>query len=746
MDEVLSVQNLSKYYTSARSVVVGLNQINLSFSKGEFVAITGESGSGKSTLAHVLGGILSYESGELLFNGNPTSHYDGADWERYRRDCVSFISQNYGILPGSTVMGNVASALRLSGFSREAAHRKAEVILHKVDLWEFRSRRAAKLSSGQKQRLSIARALAKPAPILISDEPTGNLDPENSAKVISLLAEAAKDRLVILITHEFSEVEDKATRHICLHDGRVTLDSNLREPSKPSESSEPSLAKNHRGLSFYVAGLQLRSRPVWSFLMLLFFTLTVFAVFSFAGTFISSLDDTPTRLYDDSAFPNGNDRRIVVCKPDGSDMTAEDEAVLLGINFVEALERYGYLADIRYAYKEGTDFQRRYSIENIGSGPEAVYQQVSSVTFTPSKMSFARTVPRFSDNRNFLSSGRLPENAYEVVAAGDDSLLGQTLPVYFQDGKNWSRSAYIYFEVTVVGVTDYGSGLYFHDDVGKVFLANTLTNNSRFYMPSKDLTGNEARMEKSLYMDLENAYGGPFSLDLFCLDNTEDLNYRYGVSLDFVGYHLSTINRVFEVSQENFSKLTFSGNGDQISLTIEDYAYTDRVLDKIYDLGYAAVSPYREGSTVQDPALEEQRIQTLRICIIALIVVVVLQIVVLRAMFSFETESYRLLSNIGLNFKTAGLSVFLQVLLFTAVGQILGFSAILICGEFGLESVGRLLRYLPTSYRVFLSIIHLAACLLTAFWTVNALKRNVYPNSASAPDLDWSVLEEGVKP
>ncbi len=113
--EVLKLENLSKYYTSANSVVMGLTGINLSFRVGEFVAVTGESGSGKSTLAHVLGGILPYESGELYIYGQPTSHYDSSDWERYRRDLISFISQNYGILPGNTVIENVERIRKTRG-------------------------------------------------------------------------------------------------------------------------------------------------------------------------------------------------------------------------------------------------------------------------------------------------------------------------------------------------------------------------------------------------------------------------------------------------------------------------------------------------------------------------------------------------------------------------------------------------------------------------------------------------------
>ena len=221
--EVLRLENVSKYYTSKSGVVMGLSSINLSFKVGEFVAITGESGSGKSTMAHILGGIIPYESGEMYIYGTPTSHYGSSDWEHYRRDYVSFISQNYGILVGNTVLENVESALRFGGMEKEETRKRALEILEEVDLLEFRTRKAGKLSSGQKQRLSIARALAKPSKVLIADEPTGNLDRENSEKVIKLLHKASKDRLVILITHEFSEAEDYATRRIILSDAVVVI-------------------------------------------------------------------------------------------------------------------------------------------------------------------------------------------------------------------------------------------------------------------------------------------------------------------------------------------------------------------------------------------------------------------------------------------------------------------------------------------------------------------------------------------
>ena len=728
---LLTLQNLYKYYTGPQSVVVGLNGLNLSFEAGEFVAVTGESGSGKSTLAHVLGGILPYEGGELLLNGQPTSHYDGQDWERYRLEQISFISQSYGILPGSTVLSNVVSALRLTGMEAREARREAEVILRKVELWELKNRRAARLSSGQKQRLSIARALAKPAPILLADEPTGNLDAENSTKIIALLAEAAKERLVILITHEFSEAEDYVTRHIVLQDGKVAADTSLRPA--PAQVSLPTKSGKHRRLGFYVAGLQLRSRPVWTAMMLCFFALTAFAVFAFLGSFIVALDDTSTRIYDNTAFRNGDQRRIVVVREDGADMEQADLDALLALDYVESAERFGYVKDYYCAWRKDVDYRNDISLHNVG-GLDIIWQQVQSVTFTNTAV-FMQTVPVFADeNTEFLTAGRLPEHMTEVVAAGDESLIGQTIPVYIQDRKNWAQIYYIYIEATVVGVTDYGTGLYFHDDMGSVLSALSIAGFA--YGPAADLEEGQIRMERTTYYDYYVVISGMEFPDYVPSFGLGALNHS-GATLDasVVGYHLSNLKGYFELSQADFERLKFKGWGDQISLTITDYAYTDRVLEAIREAGYIGLSPFRESSTEQDPELAEQRMQTLRICLLALLAILILQVVVLRAMFGMETESYRLLSNIGLNCKTAKASVFWQMLLFAAAGQLLGFGALSLCASLGVERIVSIQRYLPPAYVALLSGVHLLACLLTALWMMRSLRRQVYPFAASEPDL-----------
>lgn len=810
---LLHLQEISKYYVNGQNVTTGLTKVSLKLFRGEFVAITGESGSGKSTLAHILGGILPYEDGELLFDGAPTSHYDSADWEHYRRDNIAFISQNYGILPGATVEDNVISALRLSGMSKHRCRTKARGILRKVELWEMRGRRAAKLSSGQKQRLAIARALAKPCPILIADEPTGNLDPENSEKVIKLLSQAAADRLVILITHEFHEAADYATRHIALQDGRISMDAQLNGAVSPAEadtilgtaaaavsgmetrqtragvrSAYQTTGSTHRPaklnvkkLASYTAGLQLRSRPVWCVIVLLFFALTAFAVFAFLGTFIVALDDTSTRTYETDAFLNGAKDRIVAVRKDAEPMTDEDYEVILSLKYVEQLERYGYIADSCYAYRQDVDYELHYGMHNYGSATDPLYIEMETVTFKLSEQ-YIQTVPLFSDDSEFLTDGQLPENFYEVVAVGDSRLIGDELTVYLWDLRRWGSIDYIKLDVTIVGVTDSGSGLYFHEDVGKVMTLNYLgvqdtlipiyedipsevtvteyrdASSKALYgskaapfmvvcEPTEDsvmrpIADNEVLISSDTYIKQLSGAGTVYVGDTEVTDPLVILQYTWysstltGVSI--MGLHDSTLDSVIGVSPDFFRDFVDNidlSTTDQVSLRITDYSYTDRVIAALEKAGYYALSPYVHGSTTIDEELAAERMQTLIVCLGALIAVAALQLIVLKALFAMENDAYRILSNIGLTYQTAGSSVLLQVLLFTVLGQLIGFAAILTCSAAEVSRIVNLTKYLTFGWWLLLSLIHLAVSLLAALQIIKGLKKHVYPLSARKSDL-----------
>ena len=220
---LLELKDIGKIYVSNNNVAVGIRGVNLSFDSGEFVAITGKSGSGKSTLLNVISGMDTYEEGELYIEGNPTSHYIQSDWEEYRQKYISFIFQDYNIIDNFTVLQNVELAL-MNTYDPIERRRKALELLNRVGLSKAIHQKGSKLSGGQKQRTVIARALAKDSPIILADEPTGNLDSETSKEIIDLLYEVSRDKLVIVVTHNFEQVEMYATRHIRIYDGAVESD------------------------------------------------------------------------------------------------------------------------------------------------------------------------------------------------------------------------------------------------------------------------------------------------------------------------------------------------------------------------------------------------------------------------------------------------------------------------------------------------------------------------------------------
>ncbi len=286
---LLSLKNVGKIYVSEGNVAVGIRGVNLSFDRGEFVAITGKSGSGKSTLLNVISGMDSYEEGELLIEGEPTSHYLQPEWETYREEYISFIFQDYNIIESFTVLENVELALLHIENKRERRARAMELI-RRVGLASHARHKGSRLSGGQKQRTVIARALAKDSPILLADEPTGNLDSTTSREIVELLHEVAKDKLLIVVTHSFDEVAEFATRQIRIFDGAVEFDHTLRPAATPTEeeaASEPpkSGSRFRRDLKngISLGGSIFRARPRLSaFLcfLLLFTTLGVFGVTS----------------------------------------------------------------------------------------------------------------------------------------------------------------------------------------------------------------------------------------------------------------------------------------------------------------------------------------------------------------------------------------------------------------------------------------------------------------------------------
>lgn len=236
---MLELKNINKSYKTGNFVQHALKNVNLSFRKNEFVAILGPSGSGKTTLLNIIGGLDRYDSGDLIINGKSTKKFKATEWDSYRNNCVGFIFQSYNLISHISVLENVEMALTLSGYKRKNKKEKALEALEKVGLKDHAYKKPNQLSGGQMQRVAIARSLVNDPNIILADEPTGALDSATSVQIMNLIKEIAKDKLVIMVTHNPELAKDYANRIIEFKDGEILSDSN------PINSEEENLGKVH---------------------------------------------------------------------------------------------------------------------------------------------------------------------------------------------------------------------------------------------------------------------------------------------------------------------------------------------------------------------------------------------------------------------------------------------------------------------------------------------------------------------
>ncbi|MDO4532155.1 MAG: ATP-binding cassette domain-containing protein [Coriobacteriia bacterium] len=229
---MIEIKDLRKSYRTGSFVNHALDGVSITFRDNEFVAVLGPSGSGKTTLLNVLGGLDHADSGDIIINGTSTKNYRASDWDTYRNHRIGFIFQSYNLIPHQSVLANVELALTLANVGRSERQRRAKDMLVKVGLGDHITKKPSQLSGGQMQRVAIARALVNDPDIVLADEPTGALDTETGLQVMDLLSEVAKDRLVIMVTHNPELAEHYATRIVNIHDGKVVGDS---DPLSPEE-------------------------------------------------------------------------------------------------------------------------------------------------------------------------------------------------------------------------------------------------------------------------------------------------------------------------------------------------------------------------------------------------------------------------------------------------------------------------------------------------------------------------------
>ncbi len=399
---MLRLERVSKFYSAGGLVSAGFSKVDLQFQLGEFVAITGESGSGKSTLLNVISGLDSFEEGEMYIEGQPTSGYSREDLENYRKQYIGSIFQTFNLINSYTVYQNVELILLLSGYDKKEIPDRVHEIIEKVGLSGFEKKKASKLSGGQKQRVAIARALAKETPVIVADEPTGNLDSQSAAEIIKLLHELSKDKLIIIVTHNYEQVEPYVTRKITMHDGRVAEDKQVTAEAKKEENIER-MATKADALTF---GSQLRlglrntfNIPAKFGLLLLVFLFLCFGVI-FEYVSWQNMGDSMEDGWSEYFRYTGKDR-ILITKEDKSEFRQKDYDKLAGISNVKTVVENDITLDLMIGLASAGDDGNWWGSVSLAE------------------------VERY---QNKIIDGRLPKTAEEAfLLVGEDSYAGENL-------------------------------------------------------------------------------------------------------------------------------------------------------------------------------------------------------------------------------------------------------------------------------------------------------------------------------
>ncbi len=247
---MLNLKNIKKTYHTGGFSQHALKDFSLQFRQNEFVAILGPSGSGKTTLLNIIGGLDRYDSGDLIINNKSTKKFKSIDWDFYRNNCVGFIFQNYNLISHISVLENVEMGMTLSGVGKKEKRKKAKELLERVGLKQHINKKPNQLSGGQMQRVAIARALANDPDIILADEPTGALDTKISRQIMELIASIAKDKLVIMVTHNKELAEEYATRIVKMQDGEIIEDTN---PIAKDESNDKMFQIRKTAMNFFTA-------------------------------------------------------------------------------------------------------------------------------------------------------------------------------------------------------------------------------------------------------------------------------------------------------------------------------------------------------------------------------------------------------------------------------------------------------------------------------------------------------------
>lgn len=455
---MLQIKNIRKEYKTGDLVQKALDGVSLNLRDNEFVAILGPSGSGKTTLLNIIGGLDRYDSGDLIINGISTKKYKERDWDSYRNHTIGFVFQSYNLIPHQTLLVNVELALTISGISKAERKKRAQEALARVGLGEQVHKKPSQLSGGQMQRVAIARALVNNPDIVLADEPTGALDSETSIQVMELLQEVARDRLVVMVTHNPELAQQYATRIVNLRDGKIRSDTDpfevdektLKEPEHKNMGKSSMSFLTALSLSFN----NLRTKKARTLLTSFAGSIGIIGIASIlalstgVNTYIHSVEEETLSEYPLQIQSTGFNFASSMMMSAGGSGEAQEESgdvnviqmvtdmfSTMGSNDLEALKEYldhgdsgidQYVSAIEYSYdsvpqiyREDGDSIRQvnpdqsFSALGLGSGSSA-NSMMSSMMSTDVFYEMPENESLYKDQYEVMA-GRWPENYNECV-------------------------------------------------------------------------------------------------------------------------------------------------------------------------------------------------------------------------------------------------------------------------------------------------------------------------------------------
>ena len=594
---MLELKNVSKFYYKKGIVSSGISKVSLKFDMGEFIAITGESGSGKSTLLNVISGLDTYEEGEMYVNGEETSHYNEEDYEEYRKKYIGNVFQSFNLVNSYTVYQNVELVLLINGETRRSVKHKVIDILKKVDLYKYRHTKVSKLSGGMKQRVSIARCLAKDTPIIIADEPTGNLDSKNAKSVLKLLYEISKYKLVIVVTHNFEQISEYATRRITMHDGSVIEDMKLKDKNEVKEVNTSKFKKT-KVISNLRLGIRNTFNIVPKFLLLTF--VYAFVLISIVGVYSAFLElESANNAYNSFFNETDANKRVIVKKKDNSSFTNEEinrlksisnvekvitndyvydysmslidyENIFLDSNFMKLEEFKGKLKYGRMPLNENeiivSGSKENYYIEDMGS--ELINKEVSINSNSGSDEIIVKIVGvSVFEKYNWMVTSYVSDKIYNYVENHVEQVYGTT-KVFISDNSQ--------IEYPNIKTSDILSE-------GQVYISENYSYNCKSYNCMKD----------SLNIKFSNMYTNKeISLSNVKVYNKSNFKKIFGSEYD----DMDTIY----LSNNDYDKLYKNNNIYQVSLFVKDVRNIDKTMNELNDyVSFSLNNVKQDGALVQ---------------------------------------------------------------------------------------------------------------------------------------------------